>query len=151
MDFLNQALPVAQASAREDDQERRRLGLKVEVMAFTYAGVATVEFGDRNRALDLFRQALSFAREIGDQARELDALNYLAMTHQMMGDFRKALDYSNQARVTAGVVGDRSKEATVLGNLCVLKSDLGEFRQESGLPEALAMRRELKTARAKRR
>jgi len=145
LDFLNQALPVAQAAAREDDQERRRLGLKVEVMAFNYAGLANLEFGDRNRALELFRQALSFAREIGDQARELDSLNYLAMTNQMMGDFRKALDYSTQARLIAGAVGDRNKESTVLNNLCVIKNDLGEFRQGIEFcTEALAIRRELK-------
>ena len=144
-EFLNKSLPVAQASARQDDEERRRLGIKVEVMAFNYAGMVHVEFGDRKKALELFQQALSFTREINDHARELDTLNLLASTHQMMGDLRQALDYSNQGRLIASQVGDRYKESTLLSNMCVIKDDLGEFRQ--GIEfcnQALAIRRELK-------
>ena len=144
-EFLNHSLLVAQTSAKQDDEEQRRLGIKVEVMAFNYTGLAHVEFGDRRKALELFQQALAFAREIKDQARELDTLNYLASTHQMMGDLRQALDYSNQALLIAGAVGDRYKESTLLSNMCVIKSDLGEYRQGIELcNQALTIRRELK-------
>jgi CHAT domain-containing protein len=145
-EFLNRSLPVAEASAKSDDEERKRLGIKVEVMAFNYTGLAQVEFGDRRKALELFQQALAFARELNDQARELDTLNYLASTHQMMGDLRQALDYSNQARRIASAVGDRYKESTLLSNMCVIKSDLGEYRQAIEFcNQALAIRRELKS------
>src|SRR5581483_2135790 len=73
--FAQRALPIAQAAAKQPDDERRRLGVKVEAIALETLGLAHNEFGDKQQALAFFQQALARKRAIEDRAGELVTLN----------------------------------------------------------------------------
>jgi CHAT domain-containing protein len=128
-DFANQALPIAQAAAKQPDEERRRLGIKVEANTLDTIGAVHNEFGDKKKAIEWFTQALPLRQATGDRAGEANTLNSLAKAYQFLGDYLKALDLSNQARLIFSELGDRGREATALNNLCVIHDNLGEYKK----------------------
>jgi len=143
-DFANQALPLAQAAAKEPDAERRRLGLKVEANTLDTIGKVHIEFGDKQKALDMFNQALPLRRESGDRVGEVGTLNNIGMAYDYMGDWPKALDFFNQSRLIVNELGDRVKEASLLNNMCAIHSDLGEYKKALDFcQQSLLIRREL--------
>src|SRR6185295_6775629 len=87
LDFSNQALPLAQAAARQADEGQRRLGLKVEANTLDTIGMVYIEFGDKKKALDLFNQALPLRRASGDRVGEVGTLNNIGMAHGYIGEW----------------------------------------------------------------
>lgn len=144
LDFANRALPLAQAAARQADEQQRRLGRQVEAYTLDTIGQVHIEFGDKKQALDRFNEALPLRRASGDRVGEISTLNNIGMAYGYMGDWPKALDYFNQARQIVGELGDRTKEASLLNNLCVIYGDLGEYKKALDFcQQALLIRRDL--------
>jgi CHAT domain-containing protein/Tfp pilus assembly protein PilF len=144
-DFANRALSVARVAAKQTDEERRRLGIKVEAIALDVLGTAHNEFGDKQKAVELLNQALPLKQTIADRVGEIVTLNNLALAYQSMGDYRKTLEVLKQARLKVSEFGDRRREATLINNMCVIHSDLGEYHQAIDFcNQAIALRRELK-------
>jgi CHAT domain-containing protein/Tfp pilus assembly protein PilF len=145
LDFANQALPPAQAASKVGDEEKRRLGLKVEANTLDTIGRVYNEFGDKKKALELFNQSLPLRRAIGDRAREADTLGAIGRAYHLMGDYQKALEIYNQARLTLSELDDRRKESSLLASLCGLHNDLGDHKKAmDSCNQALAIKRELK-------
>ncbi len=128
-DFANQGVPIAQTAARQTDEERRLLGIKVEAITLETLGRAHTEFGDRRKALELFNQALARKQAIQDRAGETITLNNMGMAYKYLGESPKALDLFNQARLIASELGDFGREGTLLNNLCVTQIALGEYKK----------------------
>src|SRR5262249_13491517 len=86
-DVANRALPLAQAAARETDEEKRLLGIKVEANTLDVIAGAHNEFGDKLKAVELLKQSLSLRQAIGDRAREIDTLYGMGKAFVFMGDY----------------------------------------------------------------
>ncbi|HWO03068.1 MAG TPA: tetratricopeptide repeat protein [Blastocatellia bacterium] len=144
-DFANQALPIAQAAAKQTLEEQRVLGIKVLGITLDTIGRVHLEFGDKKKALELFDQALPLKRSIGDRGGEVITLNNIGMSYGYMGDWPKAIEFFVQARLIVGELGDRGREAALLNNLCVIHSDLGEYKKAIDFcDKSISIRHDLK-------
>src|SRR5262249_20145668 len=128
-EFADRAVQVARANPPAADADERRLGVKVQANALDTLGWAHLEFGDKQKALAFFEQALQFRQSISDRVGEAITLNHIATAHVYMGDYRKGLDFLNRASSVVGELGDLRKEASLLNNLCTTSSDVGEYRK----------------------
>ena len=87
--------------------------------------------GEKQKALELYNQALPIRRSVGDRSGEATTLNNIGGVYSYLGEKQKALEFYNQALPIKHAVGDRSGEATTLSNLAVSYAD------QNNLPEAL--------------
>ncbi len=143
-DFSNQALPLAQAAAKQPGEEQRRLGLKVEANTLDTIGRIHNEFGGKKKALELFNQALPLRQASGDRVGEAVTLNNIGLAYGYMGEWPKALDFFIRARLISNELGDRGKEASLLNNICVIHSDLGEYKKAIDFcNQSISIRRDL--------
>jgi len=107
-------------------------------------GSCYFNLGDFRRAIDLYEQAQTIAREIGDRSSEAVHLGNLSSCYFNLGETRRAIDLNEQALTIAREIGDRSSEASVLNNLSSCYSRLGETRRAIDLNEqALTIVREI--------
>ncbi|NET59709.1 MAG: CHAT domain-containing protein, partial [Symploca sp. SIO2E6] len=82
--------------------------------------------GEKQKALELFNQALPLYRAVGDRGGEATTLNNLGSVYGSLGEKQKALEFYNQALPLLRLVEDRGGEATTLTNIGLVYSDLGE-------------------------
>jgi len=107
-------------------------------------GLAYVDTEQPKRALALFEQTLSIAREIGDQDGEAISLNNVALAYHNMGHLEQALAMYEQALPIAREVGNRKEEATVLDNMAQIYRDTGHPKQAlMYFKQALSIQREV--------
>jgi CHAT domain-containing protein len=83
--------------------------------------------GERQKALDLYTQALPLYRAVGDRRREAITLNNIGGVYNSLGPKQKALDYYAQALLLYHAVGYLTGEASTLSNIAHVKRDLGRF------------------------
>jgi DNA-binding SARP family transcriptional activator/tetratricopeptide (TPR) repeat protein len=99
--------------------------------------------GHYPQALTIHSHARAAAQQIGDQAAEATALNYLGAVHHRQGRYQQAADHLRQALTLFRQTGDRTAQARALnslGNICYFQ---GRYQEAIGLPEqALAIYRE---------
>jgi CHAT domain-containing protein/Tfp pilus assembly protein PilF len=84
------------------------------------------DLGEKQKALDYYRQALPISRQVGDRFGEATTLNNIGHVYDDLGERHKALDYCNQALPIIRQVGDRFGEAAIINNIGHVYDELGE-------------------------
>jgi tetratricopeptide (TPR) repeat protein len=102
------------------------------------------DFGFWSDARDLYRQALTAFRHLGDQRGEVDGLCGLGEVEWLVGEYGQARDYYSQALFLAGSLGYRRGEVDALCGLGYVEWLVGECVQaREYYTQALFMAREL--------
>ena len=115
-----------------------------EASAVNSIGEIYFGFGERQKALEYFTQALELRRALKDQAGEALQLNNLGVANQALGNMQKALEYFSQALSVHRATGDRYEEAITLNNMGHLYDVLGEKQKALDYyNQALPIRREI--------
>jgi tetratricopeptide (TPR) repeat protein len=127
---------LAQATTAED--RRKALGMLSEALSdWTLAGDKPHEvllllglghnlIGEREKALDYYKQALTIMRQVGDRLGEATTLNNIGSVYDDLGDKQKALEHYNLALPISREFRDRIVEAATLNNIGLVYSSLGE-------------------------
>lgn len=112
-------------------------------------GLHRWHFGDLEKAIESFRQALVACRETEDREGESAVLANLGNAWADLGDMRKAFDCYERALVLSHEIRDRHGEGVALGNLGCAWAELGESRKAIDFHEqALTISRETKDRQA---
>ncbi|MFN4816977.1 MAG: tetratricopeptide repeat protein [Pseudanabaena sp.] len=104
INYLDQPLKEA-----ENTQEKARI--------LTVLGYSQARMGQHHQAIALHQEALSLAREVGDQRCEIANLNHLSRISLIQKDFRNSESQAQRAVILARQNGDRQGEANALANL----------------------------------
>jgi tetratricopeptide (TPR) repeat protein len=88
-------------------------------------GLAYMDLGETDKAIDHYKQALAVHREIGDRRGEGLGLGNLGLVYAGLGETDKAIDHYEQQLVIAREIRDRRSEGNALGNLGVVYKNLG--------------------------
>ena len=68
-----------------------------EAKALCNIGIELAETGERERALEFYKQHLEISRELGDRLGEADALWNMSATYGFLGDFAGAVARGEEA------------------------------------------------------
>ncbi len=82
-------------------------------------------WGENQKALDYFNQALPLRRAAGDRVGEGKTLGNVGSVYRTLGENQKALDYYNQALPLWRAAGDRGGEGQTLNNIGWIYESLG--------------------------
>ncbi|MEH2281507.1 MAG: CHAT domain-containing tetratricopeptide repeat protein, partial [Nostoc sp.] len=82
--------------------------------------------GEKQKALDLYNQALPLTRAVGERTGEAATLTSIGQVYFALGEKQKALDFYNQALPLTRAVGERTGEAAILNNIGQVYFALGE-------------------------
>jgi tetratricopeptide (TPR) repeat protein len=119
-------------------------------------GLAYLNLGEEQTAINHFQQTLDISREIREASTEDSpewtaalrgegaSLGNLGNADFLLGKLQTAIEYHQQARVIHREIGDRRGEANDLGNLGIAYSSLGLV--QTAIPyhkQALAMHKEI--------
>ncbi len=100
--------------------------------------------GDKEQALDYYRQALSAYQVRDGYNGQTDARRHLSAVYRALGEWQKALDQSYQTWLSCRDSGDRNEQAAALDDLAFIHLELGDEQQALSLYEqALALHRSL--------
>lgn len=69
------------------------------------------DLGEKQRALEIFNQALSLRRQVGDRAGAATTLNNIGLVYDALRKKQQALDHYNQALPLLRRVGDRRRSS----------------------------------------
>ncbi|MGP8270393.1 MAG: CHAT domain-containing protein [Terracidiphilus sp.] len=97
-----------------------------EAITLNNIGGVYSSLGEKQKALDYYKQGLPILHTVGDRANEAITLNNIGTVYDLMGEKQTALDYFIQAMPIYRAVGDRGGEAITLNNIGKVHSDLGE-------------------------
>ncbi|MFM7887350.1 MAG: tetratricopeptide repeat protein, partial [Pseudanabaena sp.] len=125
INYLDQPLKEA-----ENTQEKARI--------LTVLGYSQAWMGQQQQAITLHQEALTLAREVGDQRCEIANLNHLSRINLMQKDFRNSESLAQRAVILARQNGDRQGEAHALANLGYSEVMLAR-QQEYVIPEEMEM------------
>ena len=113
-------------------------------------GFAYHYLGQFKRAIELHKQALSIAREIGDRTEEGRHLGNLGRACRSLGRVEQAIEFLEQALTIVRETGDRQSESVWLVLLGHAYRDLGQFEWTRRLyADALAITHEIGDRRGK--
>jgi tetratricopeptide (TPR) repeat protein len=100
-------------------------------------------FGQNEKAIEHYQQALAIARETGDRGNEGTWLGDLGNVYSYLGQNEKAIEHYKQALAIARETGDRGSEGTWLGNRGDAERDMGQTEKAiKHIGRALAIARE---------
>ncbi|NJM22426.1 MAG: tetratricopeptide repeat protein, partial [Richelia sp. SM1_7_0] len=96
----------------------QQLGGK-ERQAFVLVGIGRVysDLGEKQKALQLYNQALALIRAVNNKGGEATTLNSIGGVYSDLGEKQKALQFYNQALPLYRAVDDKGGEATTLNNI----------------------------------
>ncbi len=115
-----------------------------EGIALGNIGVAYLNLGETQRAIQFHEQYLTIARKLGDRRGEGTALCNLGNAYAKLGETQRAIQFFEQALLVDRALCDRRGEGVDLGNLGNVYADLGETQRAIGFYEQyLAIAREL--------
>jgi len=100
---------------------RRDIGMLLNNM-----GWVSNALGQREKALEYYRQALPIREEVGDRAGLAATLNNMGGVYHALGQREKALEYYGQALPIREEVGDRAGLAATLNNMGTVYAALGQ-------------------------
>ncbi|PZO36244.1 MAG: hypothetical protein DCF19_22110 [Pseudanabaena frigida] len=123
INYLDQPLKES-----ENTQEKARI--------LTVLGYSQAWMGHHKQAIALHQEALSLAREVGDQRCEIANLNHLSRISLHQKDFSMSESSAQRAVILARQNGDRQGEANALANLGYSEVMIARH-QESVTPEEL--------------
>nr|WP_322652576.1 CHAT domain-containing tetratricopeptide repeat protein [Nostoc sp. CmiVER01]MDZ8121290.1 CHAT domain-containing tetratricopeptide repeat protein [Nostoc sp. CmiVER01] len=89
-------------------------------------GIKLSQQQEHQKAIQIFQQALTIARQLKDQKIEATVLLGLGFNYSALGEKQKALDFFNQALPLYRAVGDRTGVARTLNNIGKVYDALGE-------------------------
>jgi CHAT domain-containing protein len=113
------------------------------VIELSYLGAFYREFGNTDKALDDYNQALTIEHSGGSRAGEALTKNYIGRIYADLGQEDKALDLFNQALPVMRETGNRRGEAMTLWNIGRTYSNLAqEDKALDFLNQALTISRE---------
>jgi LPXTG-motif cell wall-anchored protein len=104
INYLDQPLKES-----ENTQEKARI--------LTVLGYSQAWMGNYDQAIALHQEAVSLAREVGDQRCEIANLNHLSRISLYQKDFSMSASQAQRAVILARQNGDRQGEANALANL----------------------------------
>jgi CHAT domain-containing protein/Tfp pilus assembly protein PilF len=143
-DFANRALPLAEKAIKECSEQEQPAAVGVKAFVLDTTGRAYQELGDRKKAPEFYKEAISLSSSINDRAGEASSLINLAKVSQLMGDYPKALELAERAQVMVNKLGDRRKQAMVLNNLCMTYQSTGAPQQAfAACNQALSIARDV--------
>ena len=124
-----------------------RLGAAVEpsTLLTLYAGQGAVHvlLSEFRLAAEAYQRMLAAARQLGDRAREAEALAQIGFAFFWAHEFEQALDYAEQAKTLARAIGAKSSLATSLWVIGKVPMVLGKFDEAAPyFVEALEISRE---------
>jgi tetratricopeptide (TPR) repeat protein len=158
IEYYEQALAVARevSAASTEGSPEWTAGRRGEGNHLGHLGLAYAALGEPRRAIEYYEQALTIAREIGDQQGEANRLVNLGFACRNLGQALQAIAYYEQALVISREICTASTEASpewaagrrgeenALGNLGLAYADVGEARRAIKYYEqALPIAREL--------
>jgi tetratricopeptide (TPR) repeat protein len=130
---------LVKAWKRTDERENWNYG-----SALNHLGNAYNSVGEYHQAIDLYKQFLAIAREIGDRDGEAISLIGLGNAYDSLGEYQQAIDFLQQSLAIAQQIGDRNGEANSLNNLGNVYDSLGEYQQAIDfLQQSLAIKRQI--------
>jgi tetratricopeptide (TPR) repeat protein len=99
---------------------------------------------ETGQAIELFEQALTIGREVGDRRAQSAALSNLGIGHGQLGQFGRAIELHERSLAIDREIGNRAGEAVSLSGLGLRYSALGELERAIELQEqALVIYREI--------
>jgi len=97
-----------------------------------------------HRSAQLFHQALTIHRKVGDLRGELSALNNLGKVTELISDLSESVSCYSQAAELCQRIKDRLAEGVILTNLAEVTTNLGNYPEAQALFErAIAIREEI--------
>ncbi|MBG0770564.1 MAG: tetratricopeptide repeat protein, partial [Anaerolineaceae bacterium] len=97
-----------------------------------------------HRSAQLFHQALTIHRKVGDLRGELSALNNLGKVTELIGDLSESVKCYSQAAEICQRIKDRLAEGVILTNLAEVTTNLGNYPEAQALFErAIIIREEI--------
>ncbi|MBG0771285.1 MAG: tetratricopeptide repeat protein, partial [Anaerolineaceae bacterium] len=138
---LNQAVDYLQR-AQQLAQEMEFSALEGDIIRCL--GNAAYWQNQYQRSAQLFHQALSIHRKVGDLRGELSALNNLGKVTELIGDLSEAVECYSQAAEICQRIKDRLAEGVILTNLAEVTTNLGNYPDAETLFEkAITIREEI--------
>ena len=102
--------------------------------------------GDKDRALDYYKQSLQLMRSGQDDRDAAYTLNYMGRVYESLGRRREALDYYRRALPLARAFGDRFGESLTFYNMAGAQRGLGELTEaRATIQSALSIVESLRT------
>jgi tetratricopeptide (TPR) repeat protein len=107
-------------------------------------GANLYDVGRLDEAQIALNESLALARDLGDETRELMALNRLAMLAQIQGDLDEGERLLQEMHARAVAAGNREREAVALGNLGTVAYERKDYAVERAYyQQSLALAREI--------
>ena len=108
-------------------------------------GIAFIDLGRDEDAIESLEQALAIAREVKRRGGEANSLQNLGNAHRNLKHYEKALEYYDQALAMQREVKNRMGEGSLLNNLGDVAHSLGQYDKAIAYSEqALTIAREVK-------
>ncbi|WP_392482354.1 CHAT domain-containing protein [Nostoc sp. C110] len=120
--FEQALLLYRQASDRSNGQNLSSL----EADTLVYIGKIYSNLGEKQKALDYYKQSLPLFEQVGDKQAQGTTLNNIGKIYSELAEKQKALDYYNQSISLRRQVGDKNGEAISLNNIGSVYHFLGE-------------------------
>ncbi|HEX2909351.1 MAG TPA: tetratricopeptide repeat protein [Chloroflexia bacterium] len=116
-EWMEMGLAVSQ---RLQDRKRESFFLNEQALLYSH-------LGEKQKALDLFNQALYIGRE--DKGDQATTLTHIGTLYSDWGEKQQALEYYNQALCVHIEEGNRKMEATTLNNIGLVYDKKGDSQQ----------------------
>ena len=83
-----------------------------ESIAYTNLGNAYHHLADYKKAIAVYQQSLSIAKETGNKGPEGKAYAGLGCAYRSLGDYKKAIEFHQQSLSIAKDIGEKGSECT---------------------------------------
>ncbi|WP_016953021.1 DUF2225 domain-containing protein [Anabaena sp. PCC 7108] len=97
-----------------------------EAVVLLRIGYIYSSLGEKQKALEYYKQALPIYRTVGNKEGEAATLHNIGSIYDSWGQRQESLQYYNQAVSLLRVVGDKAGEAITLNNIGLVYDSLGE-------------------------
>jgi tetratricopeptide (TPR) repeat protein len=116
--------------------------IRVEATTLNNIGLVYDSWGEHQKALEFYNQALPLLQAVGDRGGEANTLNNIGIVYSLLGEHQKALEFYNQALPLVQAVGDKDGEAATLNSIGGVYNSLGEHQKALEFSnQALSLRR----------
>ncbi len=120
--FEQALLLYRQVGDRSNGQNLRSL----EANTLVYIGKIYSNLGEKQKALDYYKQSLPLSEQAGDKQAQGTTLNNIGKIYSELAEKQKALDYYNESLSLRREAGDKNGEAISLNNIGSVYHFLGE-------------------------